>query len=83
MNVEGEISLLIADDAIEDNSIKNIRVRLQKIKDALNDIYNIVDIWYQSGSEFPFEIDININGKNKTIRFDSIKQMVSTIRLLE
>lgn len=83
MNVKKELTLLIANNTIDDDSIEDIRERIKKIKDALCDIYNIVDIWYQSGCEFPFEMNMNINGVEKIIKFDNIEQMVSTIRLLE
>lgn len=59
-----------------------IRDRLARIKNMIDDTYNIIDIWYQSGCEFPFETKINIGGEEQVVSFDNIRQMLFTIHLL-
>lgn len=86
--VENEIENLIKevneDDYYQnDDNHKSIYKRIGKIKDMIEDYYNVFDIWYDSGCEFPFKTIINIKGKEQTIEFDSVREMLSTIRLLK
>lgn len=89
-DVESKINDLIyyADEAFldeekEDELFFKIRHTLNEIKNSVNDTYNIIDIWYQDGCEFPFEIDMNIDGEVKRLTFDNIREMLFTIRLLK
>lgn len=83
MMIRDDIELLAMNNSIDDNKIKSARDRIDRIKKALDDKYNVVDIWYQGGCELPFEANLIINGEEKVISFDTIDQMVTTIRLLE
>ena len=67
----------------ETKVIDDIRTKLSNVKKMVDDTYNIVDLWYQGGCEFPFEIDMNIDGEERTIKFDNIRQMLFEIRLLK
>lgn len=67
----------------EEKAIENIRKKIANIKKMVDDTYDIVDLWYQDGCEFPFEIDMNIDGEMRTIKFDNIRQMLFEIRLLK
>ena len=87
-DVEKEIQALMTEAELEyyeneDPSVYNkIREHLTNIKNMVNDTYDIVDLWYRCGCEFPFEAQMNINGEERTISFDNIRQMLFEIRTL-
>ena len=90
VDIETEIRELIklADMNYFDNDddidvAKSIRERLSNIKSAIDDTYNIIELWYQGGCEFPFEICLNVGGEERLISFDNIRQMLFTVHLLE
>lgn len=74
-------SLYYADD--ESDLYVNIRSSLEEIKNTIDDTYNIFDIWYQDGCNFPFEINMKIYGEERMITFNNIREMLFTIRLLK
>ena len=67
----------------DDDIIEGIRTHLKNIKNAIDDKYNLIGLWYQNGCEFPFEAHINVGGEERCISFDNIRQMLFTVHLLK
>ena len=88
VDIETEIKELIKESDLccydeDDDLIKSIRQHLVNIKNAIDDAYNLIELWYRNGCEFPFETYINVGGEEKFISFDNIRQMLFTVHLLE
>lgn len=79
--------MINANEAVEKiqlivDGVANERELLGEIKKSFDDVYDIIDLWYLGGCEFPFEINIKTSKGEKTISFDNPKQMVFTLSLL-
>lgn len=78
------IKLVNDENAFFDEGIyQSIRKLIIDIKEDIDDKYNIFDIWYQDGCVFPYEIDIKIDGEEKTVSFNDVDELLSKIRLLD
>ena len=64
------------------DGVADERELLGEIKKSFDDVYDIIDLWYLGGCEFPFEINIKTSKGEKIISFDNPKQMVFTLSLL-